>query len=90
MHQALAVGQAGADRPADPERAPFEGEEPDDLRPLLEHGHSGAGADPAHTHRELGGEEGVGQRGVAVQLPPAGELGRAALTGVDHRDRRHS
>ena len=50
VHQAMAVREAGADRPADPERAPFIGKEPDDLRPLLEYGHPAPGRTrPTHT-----------------------------------------
>ncbi len=85
VHQALQVGQASGDRHAPAQTTVFEGEEPGDVRAVVQDGDPGTRPHLADRDREVRAEEGISQRrGVVLKGPPLSDLRLAQLSRMDY------
>jgi hypothetical protein len=85
-HEPLAVGQAGPDRPAHPEPALLEREEPGQAAVIADHGHPGVRPREADGDGELRAQERVAQFVAAsLQVMPGTDLAVAKLARMYHR-----
>src|SRR5215467_6864692 len=87
VDEALTVVDPVADRHADAEPSPLEGEEPDDVRSLSEDGDAGVGAEGIDGYRELRAQERACQRfRLALHGMPCSNLVRPKLAWPCYRD----